>query len=530
MSYSYRSVIDGGADSDVIYYNASIVNAQQRDSVIVNDPPLVKFNESRDAPIIRDASQYYFSIIRFAMNGVGKNLPLFIPLIQTNGFSVPVQANPNLTIYNVTTPYQRSWAFTNTTGASETRVFTVAPVSTPILYRPETQNTQFAPVPIAPPLGFTKQDLSTRYYWVYTYKHWCDLVNEAMLRAMENVFLGFASLWTVGNGIDTTASPFPYGGAVPNFNLFLADHDVPFIKYNEDTEKFEIYADTRAFNVDNQITGTVDVTGQPIGYHQPVPAYVVPVVPPAPHGAIPQSAPFLRLFMNSNLFGMFSNFNNTYYGITNGGLLPFPLSAPLRIPNGVGLLGFPADYTNEILFTNENYTNIVNHNPLLQGFNAVPPPAYNEYFLIPTNKQNLYWKIVQDWSSTDSLWSPIESFVFTSTLLPIKKEYTARPVVLGQTNSGGFTTGSQNDFAPIVADIIIDQAVEKSQGWKTFTLYEPTAEYKMASLTASHEEIRNIDIQVFWKYRLTGELYPISMFNCSDVSLKVMFRKVDYRS
>ena len=183
-----------------------------------------------------------------------------------------------------------------------------------------------------------------------------------------------------------------------------------------------------------------------------------------------------------------------------------------------------------ILFTNKNFSNIVNHNPLLQNFNGVPPPAYNEYFLIPTNKQNLYWKIVQDWSSTDSMWSPIESFVFTSTLLPIKKEFTARPIQLGDGNAGGQSTGSQNDFAPIIADIIIDQAVEKAQGYKTFTLYEPSAEYRMASVQASHDEIRNIDIQVFWKYRLTGELVPISLVNTSDVSIKVMFRKVDYTS
>jgi hypothetical protein len=235
--------------------------------------------------------------------------------------------------------------------------------------------------------------------------------------------------------------------------------------------------------------------------------------------------------MNGNLFALLSNFNNTYYGATNGDSLPTPLvPSGITIPNGVGLLSFPADYTNEILFTNENYSNIVNHNPLLQGFNAVPPPAYNEFFLIPTTKQNLYWKVVQDWGSTDSLWSPIESFVFTSTLLPIKKEFTARPIQLGDGNAGGQSTGSQNDFAPIIADIIIDQAVEKAQGYKTFTLYEPSAEYRMASVQASHDEIRNIDIQVFWKYRLTGELVPISLVNTSDVSIKVMFRKVDYTS
>lgn len=49
-------------------------------------------------------------------------------------------------------------------------------------------------------------------------------------------------------------------------------------------------------------------------------------------------------------------------------------------------------------------------------------------------------------------------------------------------------------------------------------------------MTASHDEIRNIDIQVFWKYRLTGELIPLSMFNASDVNIKMLFRKLDYKN
>jgi hypothetical protein len=78
--------------------------------------------------------------------------------------------------------------------------------------------------------------------------------------------------------------------------------------------------------------------------------------------------------------------------------------------------------------------------------------------------------------------------------------------------------------------MILDQRFDKAEGYRDFVLYEPTAEYRMVSMNASHEEIRNIDIQVAWRYRLTGELIPLSMFNCSDVSIKMMFRRIDYRS
>ena len=109
MSYSYRSIIDGGADSDMIYYNASIVASQQSDLNPSATPIQIRFNETRDAPIVKDAAQYYFSIIRFSMNGPNKNLPLFIPIIQTNGFNYTTQTDPNLTIYYASIPYQRTW-------------------------------------------------------------------------------------------------------------------------------------------------------------------------------------------------------------------------------------------------------------------------------------------------------------------------------------------------------------------------------------------------------------------------------------
>ena len=171
----------------------------------------------------------------------------------------------------------------------------------------------------------------------------------------------------------------------------------------------------------------------------------------------------------------------------------------------------------------------MNNNPLLQNNNVLPPPVYNPLFLIPTRNQALYWIIKQDYPSTNSLWSPIASLVFTSSLMPLKKEFTAKPIALDQGNVNT-ATGSQSAFEPIITDYVIDQQIERAEGWRDFVLYEPTAEYRMISMTASHEEIRNIDVQVFWKYRLTGELIPLTMFNASDVTIKMMFRKIDYRS
>jgi len=525
MSYSFRSIIDGGSDSDLVYYNATISSAKTSDVQAPLTPTVIRFNETRDAPIVNNASHYYFSIIRFAMNGPGKNLPLFIPLIQTNGFQIPRQLFPNLTIYYTTIAYQRTWNYTDTNGAAQTYTWTITPQSTPINYIPETQDPSVAPVPQVPPTGIVKQDLSTRYYWIYTYKHWATLVNNALLQSMRSVYNQFAGSWL---DAPLQGSTFPY----TDFNAFLLDHDVPFVKYDENSKCFEIFGDTRAFNISGQLDGLVDDQGYINGTQPSIPLFTSPVYAPGDPASAASPA-YMRLFFNDNLFGLMSNFNNTYFGAGGNSTLLWPLTG--TTPQQIGL---PTDtpqllsqyiYTNEILFTNQNYTNLLNNNPFLQGLNAVPPPAYNPFFLIPPEKQALYWISKQDYPSTGSLWSPVSALVFTSALLPLKKEYTAKPIILNQGNASG-STNSPSAFEPIITDFVIDQQVERAEGWRDFTLYEPTAEYRMISMTASHEEIRNIDIQVFWKYRLTGELIPLTMFNCSDVTIKMMFRKIDYRS
>jgi len=538
MSYSFRSIVDGGADSEMIYFNATMTSTKTADLTVSQPPQPVKFNETRDAPIIRDASQYNFSIIKFTMNGPGRELPLFIPLIQTNG-TVTVtggQSDPNRTIYNLAIPYQRTWNYTDSgTGLAATAVITLAPSSQPIIYVPEIQNLTIAPVPQVPATGIVKQDLSTRYYWTYTYSHFAQMVNAALESAMISTFAAFNIFW--GTLPTATVNPYFTGGQ-PDFNKFVLDHDVPFIKYNEFTKLFELYGDTRAFNISGQLdplTSSIR-TGLITGAQAPIPAFVPPVYN-AGDPASPASTAYLRLFFNTELMNLLANFNNTFVGAVGGSRIPFPIPDPISssylypIGNSTPFSGAgPWLYSYEILFANQLYTNILNNNPLLQGNAAVPPPVYNPYFLIPTDRQNLYWKIVQDYRSTDAMWSPVSAIVFTSAMLPIKKEYNSANVDLNAGNLGSGSVGSQSAFQPIISDFSIDQQTEGAEGYRNFTKYEPSAEYKMISMTASHEEIRNIDIQVFWKYRLTGELIPLTAANCSDINIKMLFRKTDYRS
>ena len=483
----YRSSVEsyGGStlgEPDYVYYNATIINNRTDDATFALTPspdPPIRFNETRDAPLIKNANDYHFSIIRFTMNGANRDLPLFIPNIQTG------QTNVNLTTYASAITYQATWT-TNLGNIT----FNVSPTSTRLIYQPETVNTVLAPTPSPPTL---KQDLSTRYYWVYTYQHMVDLVNQTFLSAHQALYTAFQAAWAGTAGL---TDPFPFA----SFAAFQAAVQTPKLVYlAESNQLFQIYGDSTGF-------------GQPLE-----PFVAVPYVPGT---AVIAARPQYRLFFNTNLYGLFANFQNLYWNSTTISSYTVPGQNPTFT-----LPAFPAPvpvgYTNEILFPNKNFQNVADYR--ISPYAGVPPLGY-----VPASQQKVWWVAQQDFKSVDSLWSPIESIVFTSTLLPLKTEATGAPILLGTSNTGDSTAAVQNAFLPIVTDIALDQALGGADDYRQFIYYAPSAEYRMADFGTSKQEIRNVDIQVFWKNRLDNNLYPVTMFNLSSVSIKVMFRRRDY--
>jgi len=132
-----------------------------------------------------------------------------------------------------------------------------------------------------------------------------------------------------------------------------------------------------------------------------------------------------------------------------------------------------------------------------------------------------YIAMKQNFKSVNNIWSPIGSIVFSSTLIPVVQEEVAPPVIIGQGNNN-ISTDSRSAFQPIVSDIVL--GLDAPHDYLGFIEYIPS-EYRMNSFTGANQEIRHIDMQIFWKHRLTGELYPIDMANQGSVSVKIMFRK-----
>ena len=484
--------IGDSKDPDIIYYNASIVNNNTENITMMTeiDPP-IRFNETRDTAIVRDASRYQFSIIRFVMNGPNKDLPLFIPAIQSS----TGQTDVNLTEYGVGLTWEGTY------GGTLYKV--VIPIQY-ISYAPETLNQNLAPIPrsmanpnfvgaydiattyqagnivysaapdkyykalqsstgqalVAPYWQITSpeqgqsQDISTRYYYVYTFSHWVDLVNLTLETANSALY---------------TAAIATTGITGYTYNQWRTSFPTPILSYSEVTGLFSVAYP--ASYISAQTVATPAITGA-----------------------------FTSLYFNSNMEGLFAGFNNVYL---NTPVHP----SPYGWSNGAVTPQFPAGYTNlqlvRILGLNEN---VVTPADPIQGY---------------TGK---WYRMTQNYESTSTLWSPIDSIVFTSTLLPLQNEQTAPPNALGTRNTGNSAATSQSAFSPIITDVSLDLSTDAT-GYRKMIYYAPSAEYRMADFQNSKQDIRSIDIQVYWKNRLDNNLYPVSMFNLSNVSFKLMFRK-----
>jgi len=228
MEYG-STLMDDGLPSHV-YYNAQIINNRtddfDNDYNAYPNPP-IRFNETRDAALIKDASKYHYSIVRFTMNGPNLNLPLWIPNIETG------QANVNLTTYKFAITYQQTWGVT-IGGVLQAVTFEISPPATPVIFVPEYRNTRIAPTP-RPPLEV--QDSSTPYYFIYSYSNAIAMFNTALETAMRAAYTSFNTTWlsaAAANGKPAGAitTPFPYTGFDTGANPFWNDTEIPKITYD----------------------------------------------------------------------------------------------------------------------------------------------------------------------------------------------------------------------------------------------------------------------------------------------------------
>jgi hypothetical protein len=220
--------------------------------------------------------------------------------------------------------------------------------------------------------------------------------------------------------------------------------------------------------------------------------------------------------MNTCLELLLTNFNSIYFGATN---YWGSSSGPL-LPENVINMGLPVDLTsNTIAVPPVTATTPV-------GVSLRTQPKTSIFTLINpftgdaiTGAQ--FARLPQDFISTGTIWSPIASFVLATTQIPVRNEASANPVTFGTANLGG-DQANGGAFQKVLVETPI-RAVT-ADIWKGFILYEPIVE-TYSSLDPSHDGITDVDVNLFWRNRLTNSLIPVRVPNQASMSFRLLFRK-----
>jgi hypothetical protein len=124
-----------------------------------------------------------------------------------------------------------------------------------------------------------------------------------------------------------------------------------------------------------------------------------------------------------------------------------------------------------------------------------------------------YLGVYQDYSTFDT-WSPVESIVITSNTIPIKKSI----VSANHSFINGVETskGSLNVYELSITDF-------KSGSYEGGIIYSPN-EKRWLNMD-QQKELKNINLGVYYRSKLTGALVPVKLNSGGSFSIKFLFRK-----
>ena len=397
------------------------------------------------------------------------------------------------TVYSFTLSYQQKWNVSDGTGSVNISV------TSPQVYMfwfPQIQNTIVAPPPQPGPIY--NQNLNSRWWWATDYSYVISQINTTLISAWIQTYNKFVTAWGAA-----TVDALPYA----DFTAWCNNVGVPpqFTWDGAGTNRtITLWADSSCFG-QRLATFTDFATA-----------------------GTPSVNPYCRIFANSNMYGLLSGFSSLYWNTSTIPVPQFTQNVAGTPTWAAGSLTNVAGGTYELLFTTDFYQNVTDYR--LSPYSGTPPlgfvPAGSAVYPggATINYQKIYWSISQDFNCVDTLWTPIAGLVFTSQLIPVTKEAQSEPITFGISDLGNSSAVAQSAFQPIITDLEIDLTNRGPDAYRGFIRYEPTAEYRLADIAGSGE-LRNIDIQLWWRNRLNGNLYPVNMFNLSSVSLKLLFRK-----
>jgi hypothetical protein len=187
-----------------IYVDLSLVNNNPAGQSV----PLV-FSDLRNTSLIQNPKDYFTAIVRFHIDTYG-SLPAWIPQIQTG------QSDVNKTVYSFTLAYK-------------TTVFEAF-----LEFIPQNVND-----PVKAPTNY--QDMSSQYYYIYSYQSLFQMVNNTL----QSAFTGLQT--AVGSGFPSTEAPFILFDPIGKECVFNADSACYDVKNT--SSPIYIYANNQMYNL-----------------------------------------------------------------------------------------------------------------------------------------------------------------------------------------------------------------------------------------------------------------------------------------
>ena len=130
-------------------------------------------------------------------------------------------------------------------------------------------------------------------------------------------------------------------------------------------------------------------------------------------------------------------------------------------------------------------------------------------------------QLYQEYSSA-SLFTPISSIVFTSSMIPVLASHSGKPTIFN--GQGNLTnSGNNNHITSMITDF--QSQDNNGYGFSSSLSYVPSSEFRMISMNNGNEKLNNIDLSVYWmdKYSILHNIYLYPGCACT---IKLLFRKI----
>ena len=124
--------------------------------------------------------------------------------------------------------------------------------------------------------------------------------------------------------------------------------------------------------------------------------------------------------------------------------------------------------------------------------------------------------------SSGSLFSPISSIVFTTTMLPVLPSNSTKPQIFNGQDTDLINSGNNNNIVSLITDFEVQD--NNGYGFCSQISYIPTAEYRFISMNSGNQKITNIDINIFFRDQYS-HLHPMYLMPGCKCDIKILFRK-----